>query len=168
MIFSLSDYIDLTFKRIYRVCWHKYYYKKYEEFLKVSFCEVHPYSSIDTTAAWKKLRFILSVRSEAEGTPHKQLPTPTPPMTERFWQTPAQAEIQLHSLERAAAGLGLHANTHKTKYMRFNQASDISILNGSSLKLADKFTYLGSSVSSIKTDINTRLAKVRRTYQTLN
>ena len=23
---------------------------------------VHPYSSIDTTAAWKKLRFILSVR----------------------------------------------------------------------------------------------------------
>ena len=26
--------------------------------------EVHPYSSIDTTAAWKKLRFILSVRSD--------------------------------------------------------------------------------------------------------
>ena len=25
---------------------------------------VHPYSSIDTTAAWKKLRFILSVRSD--------------------------------------------------------------------------------------------------------
>ena len=25
---------------------------------------VHPYSSIDTTTAWKKLRFILSVRSE--------------------------------------------------------------------------------------------------------
>ena len=25
---------------------------------------MHPYSSIDTTAAWKKLRFILSVRSE--------------------------------------------------------------------------------------------------------
>ena len=25
---------------------------------------VHPYSSIDTTAAWKKLRFVLSVRSD--------------------------------------------------------------------------------------------------------
>ena len=25
---------------------------------------MHPYSSIDTTAAWKKLRFILSIRSD--------------------------------------------------------------------------------------------------------
>ena len=30
----------------------------------VSIQVVHPYSSIDTTAAWKKLRFILSVRSD--------------------------------------------------------------------------------------------------------
>ena len=30
----------------------------------VSFQVVHPYSNIDTTAAWKKLRFILSVRSD--------------------------------------------------------------------------------------------------------
>ena len=30
----------------------------------VSVYVVHPYSSIDTTAAWKKLRFILSVRSD--------------------------------------------------------------------------------------------------------
>ena len=30
----------------------------------VSLQAVHPYSSIDTTAAWKKLRFILSVRSD--------------------------------------------------------------------------------------------------------
>ena len=34
----------------------------------------------------------------------------------------------------------------KTEYMCFNQKGDISILNGSSLKLIDKFTYLGSSV----------------------
>ena len=32
--------------------------------------------------------------------------------------------------------------------------------NSSSLKLVDKFTYLGSSVSSTETDIDTRLAKV--------
>ena len=30
----------------------------------VSIQGVHPYSSIDTPAAWKKLRFILSVRSD--------------------------------------------------------------------------------------------------------
>ena len=30
----------------------------------VSVQVVHPYSSIDTTAAWKKLRFLLSVRSD--------------------------------------------------------------------------------------------------------
>ena len=73
---------------------------------------------------------------------------------------PAQAETLLHSVERAAAGIGLHVNAHKTEYMCFNQAGDISILNGSSLKLVDKFTYLGSSVSSTETDIDTQLAKV--------
>ncbi len=30
----------------------------------VSIHVVHPYTSIDTIAAWKKLRFILSVRSD--------------------------------------------------------------------------------------------------------
>ena len=70
-----------------------------------------------------------------------------------------QAETILHSLERAAAGTGLHVNGHKTEYMCSNQRSDISTLNGSSLKLVDKFTYLGSSVSSTEKDINTRLAK---------
>ena len=43
--------------------------------------------------------------------------------------------------------------------MSFNQRGDISTQNCSSLKLVDKFTYLGSSVSSTKIDINTRLAK---------
>ena len=43
--------------------------------------------------------------------------------------------------------------------MYFNQRDDISTQNGSSLKLEDKFTNLGSSVSSTETDINTRLAK---------
>ena len=72
---------------------------------------------------------------------------------------PVQAETLLHSLERAAAGIGLHVNAHKTEYMCFNQTGDFSTLNGSSLKLVDKFTYLGSSASSTKKDIDTRLSK---------
>ena len=47
----------------------------------------------------------------------------------------------------------------KKKKKCSNQRGDISILNVSSLKLVDKFTYLGSSVSSTETDINKRLAK---------
>ena len=43
--------------------------------------------------------------------------------------------------------------------MCFNQTGDISTLNDSFLKLLDKFTYLGSSVSSTETNIDTRLTK---------
>ena len=43
--------------------------------------------------------------------------------------------------------------------MCFNQAGHISTLDGTSLKLVDKFTYLGSSVSSTEKDIDTRLTK---------
>ena len=73
---------------------------------------------------------------------------------------PTQAEAQLHSLKRAAADISLHVNAYKTEYMSFNQRGDISTLNSSSLKLVDNITYLGSSVSSTKKDINTQLAKV--------
>ena len=73
--------------------------------------------------------------------------------------TPNQAETLLHSLERAAAGIGLHVNAHKTEYMCYNQTGDITTLDGASLKLVDKFTYLRSSVSSTEKDIDTRLTK---------
>ena len=73
--------------------------------------------------------------------------------------TPDQAETLLHSLERAAAGIGLYVNAHKTEYMCYNQTGDISTLEGTSLKLVDKFTYLGSSVESTEKDIETRLTK---------
>ena len=59
----------------------------------------------------------------------------------------------------SSRGIGLYVNAHKMEYIYFNQRGDISTLNGSSLKLVDKFTYLGSSVSSTETDINTWLAK---------
>ena len=73
--------------------------------------------------------------------------------------TPAKAETLRYSLEIAAAGIGLHINPHKTEYICFNQAGNISTLGGSSLKLVDKFTYVGSIVSSTKADIDTRLRK---------
>ena len=71
----------------------------------------------------------------------------------------ARTETLLHSLDRAAAGNRAHVYAHKTKYMCFNQTGDISTLNGSTLKLVDKFSYLGNSVLSTETHINTRLAK---------
>ena len=57
----------------------------------------------------------------------------------------AKAQTLLHSLEQAAAGIGLHVNTDKMAYMCLYQRGDISTLNGSSLKLVDKFIYLGSN-----------------------
>ena len=73
--------------------------------------------------------------------------------------TPTQDESLLLRLEKAAGGIGLHAD--KTEYMSFNQdlKGDISTLKGGSLKLVNKFTYLGSSVSSTENYINTQLAK---------
>ena len=82
--------------------------------------------------------------------------------------TPNQAETLLHSLERATAGIGLHVNAYKTEYMCYNQTGDISTLDRTSLKLVDKFTYLGSSVSSTEKDINTRLAKAGTTIDRLS
>ena len=73
--------------------------------------------------------------------------------------TPNQAETLLHSLERAAAGIGFHVNAYRTESLCYNQTGDISTQDGTSLKLVDKFTYLGSSVSSTEKDIDTRLTK---------
>ena len=102
----------------------------------------HPYSNIDTTAAWKKLAILAN--------------------------TPNQAKTLLHSLERAAACFGLHVNAHKTEYMCYNQTGDISTLDGTSLKLVDKFTYPGSSVSSNEKGMDTRLVKAWTAIDTLS
>ena len=74
--------------------------------------------------------------------------------------TSTQAESLLHSLEQAAGGIGFQVNADKIEYMCFNQKSNISTLNGGSLKLVDKFMYLRSSVSSTENEINTWLWKV--------
>ena len=62
-------------------------------------------------------------------------------------------------MKRAAAGIGLYVNAHKTEYMCYNQTGDISTLDGTPLKLVDKFTYLRSSFASTEKDIDTRLTK---------
>ena len=43
--------------------------------------------------------------------------------------------------------------------MCYNQTDNITTLDGASLKLVDKFTYLGSSVSSTEKEVDTRLTK---------
>ena len=73
--------------------------------------------------------------------------------------TPTRAETLHHSLEWAAASIGLHVDADKTKYMCFSRRGDISTLNGSSLKLVNKFTYRGNNISLTENDINTRLEK---------
>ena len=64
--------------------------------------------------------------------------------------------------------VGIHKSTslmssslllQQTEYMCYNQTGDISTLEGTPLKLVDKFTYLGSSVESTEKDIETRLTK---------
>ena len=51
----------------------------------------------------------------------------------------------------------LHVNAHKTEYICYNQTGDITTLDGTPLKLIDKFSYLASSVWSTEKDIDTRL-----------
>ena len=66
-----------------------------------------------------------------------------------------KAETLLHSFEQAAAGIGLNINANKTKYMCCNQTSNNSTPDRTSLKLVDKFNYLGNSVLSTEKDIDT-------------
>ena len=59
----------------------------------VSIHVVHPYSSIDTTAAWKKLRFILSVRSDFHMT--DSLSIAIHPFVSRVWMSVSVDETLL-------------------------------------------------------------------------
>ena len=80
---------------------------------------------------------------------------------------PTQSESRLQSLERATSGTGFPVNEDKTEFMCFNQRGDICILNERSLKLVDKFIYLGNNVLFIENDIKMQLAKVWATIDRL-
>ena len=73
---------------------------------------------------------------------------------------PNQVKTLLPTFERAAAGIDLHVNAHKTEYMCYNQTGDISTLDETSLKLVNKFNYLGSSILPTEKGIDTRLTWV--------
>ena len=82
--------------------------------------------------------------------------------------TTNQAETLLLCLERAAPSIGLHANAHKAEYMCYNQTGDIFTLEATSLKLVDKFTSQGSSVSSTEEDIDSPLTKAGTVIDSLS
>ena len=72
---------------------------------------------------------------------------------------PIQAKYLLHDLRQAAGCIGPDVNADKTEYTCFNQKRNTTTLHNGSLKSTDKFTYLGSSVSSTENDVNMRLEK---------
>ena len=99
-------------------------------------------------------------KKEAECTPQNQLQTSTTPMTYRYWQIhptkPKHYCIVWNKPPQASAAMSMHT---KREYMCYNQTGDISTLDGTSLKLVDKFSYLGSSVSLTEKDIDSRVTK---------
>ena len=75
------------------------------------------------------------------------------------------AQDMLHSLESAAAVVGLHVNAEKTEFMCFNQDGTIMAQDNSQIKKVDNFVYLGSNISSTEKDVQFRIAKA---WQALN
>ena len=71
-----------------------------------------------------------------------------------FENTSTQAEFLLYILEQAAGSNGFYVNLSKTELMCFKQDEATSTLNGTPLKLVDRFTYLGSNIASTEIDVN--------------
>ena len=71
-----------------------------------------------------------------------------------------QAQKLLLRVERAAAEVGLMANSNKNKVMAFSQSEqvDIRTIDGSKLEVVDNFNYLGSLVGSTAADVKRRIA----------
>ena len=55
--------------------------------------------------------------------------------------TSTKTESLLHSLERAADGIGHHVNTDMTEYMCFNQRGDISTLKSNPVSPSHSTLY---------------------------
>ena len=64
--------------------------------------------------------------------------------------TQTQDVSLLHCMEQPAGGIYLHVNADKTEYMCFNKKANIPRLNEGSLKLVNKFSYLGTRFHLLK------------------
>ena len=73
--------------------------------------------------------------------------------------TPTKAESLLDSQEQPAGGIVLHVNANKTELMSFKWEGAVSTQNSCPLKFVEKFTYLGSSISSSESDVSMWLTK---------
>ena len=99
------------------------------------------------------------LREEAKDTPQKQSPTPTTLMTWRYWRI-RLIKQRHYCIVWNEPLLGLASMSMHTKLnICYNQTGNIATLEWASLKLVEKFTDLGSSVSSTEKDIDTRLTK---------
>ena len=58
----------------------------------------------------------------------------------------------------------LDMNANKRQLLCFKQDGAISILRGKPLKFVDKFTYFGSNISSIESNVNICLTKIVGCY----
>ena len=74
--------------------------------------------------------------------------------TKLFWHFSQNIEYKRYNKQQIFYGI-----------LSFNQTGDIFTLNGDPPKLVDKFTYLGSSVSSIENDIDTWIANGMKSHR---
>ena len=73
--------------------------------------------------------------------------------------TTVQDKSLLNSLEQAARVIGLHVYANEIEIMYFKQERSILYLRSRPLKSEEKFTFLGSNISSLERDVNIQLAK---------
>ena len=70
-----------------------------------------------------------------------------------------QTESLQYSLEQAARGIGLYVNSDKAEFVYFKQDGAISTLKGKPLKIVNHFTYLGSNILSMESNISMLIGK---------
>ena len=78
---------------------------------------------------------------------------------EKKWKMKENKEIKRLFKERKKAKKDIIKEKKENDERKKTKKGDIFTLDGTSLKLVNKFTYLGSSVSSTEKDIDTRLTK---------
>ena len=87
--------------------------------------------------------------------------------TDDLENTPAPAESLLRRLEQTVRGIEHYMNANKTEHTCFKQKCSLSTQSGKPLKSVNQFTYLGSNISSTKSDIKMPQAKVLNAFDQL-